>query len=140
MWFDQITEWLLKSPLHVMISENTMIVYFKGRKSGKAYHVPIDYLRINDTLLTVSFKERTWWRNLRGGAEVTILLRGKLIPAHSQVVEDDQGVAEGLKEFIGKNPQAAKIFNIKLTAAGQPELESLQQAAKKRVIVRTFLR
>ena len=140
MWFDQITEWLLKSPLHVMISENTMIVYFKGRKSGKAYHVPIDYLRINDTLLTVSFKERTWWRNLRGGANVTILLKGKLVPAHALVVEDNQEVAEGLKEFIGQNQQAVRIFGVKLGVNGQPELESLQQAAKKRVIVRTFLR
>jgi hypothetical protein len=140
MWFNPIMEWLLKSPLHDMLSGNTMIVYFKGRKSGKTYHLPVGYLRVNDTLLTVSSKQRTWWRNLRGGADVSILLQGKMIPAHSQTVEDDQGVAEGLKEFIGENPHAARIFKVNLSAYGQPEPESLKQAARERVIVKTVFR
>jgi len=140
MWFNPIMEWVLKSPLHGMLSNNTMIVYYKGRKSGKAYQVPVGYLRKNDSLLTISFKRRTWWRNLREGADITILLKGKLVPAYAQVVEDDQAVAEGLKEFIGENQQAARIFGIKLAANGYPEPESLMQAAKDRIIVRTSLR
>jgi len=140
MWFNPIMEWLLKSPLHAMLSGNTMIVYFKGRKSGKAYHVPVGYLRVNDTLLTVSSRQRTWWRNLRGGAAVTILLKGKLISADAQAVEDDLGVAEGLRAFIGENPRMARIFKVNLTDHGQPEPESLEQAIRARVIVRTFFR
>jgi hypothetical protein len=140
MWFNNITEWLLKSPLHGMLSGNTMIVYFKGRKSGKAYHVPVSYLQVNDTLLTVSSKERTWWRNFRGGAAVTILLKGKMVQALTQAVEDDQGVAEGLKEFIRESPQMARLFKVNLTADGQLESESLIRAVRERVIVRTLLR
>jgi deazaflavin-dependent oxidoreductase (nitroreductase family) len=140
MWFNPIMEWLLKSPLHGMLSGNTMILHYTGRKSGKAYHVPVGYLCVNGTLLTVSSKERTWWRNLRSGADVTVLLKGKIVPAHAQAVEDDLGVADGLKEFIGETPQAAHMFGVNLDANGQPQLESLQQAASKRVIVRTSLR
>jgi deazaflavin-dependent oxidoreductase (nitroreductase family) len=140
MWYNPIMEWVLKSPLHGMLSGNTMIVYFIGRKSGKAYHVPVGYLHKNDSLLTVSSKQRTWWRNLRGGADVTILLKGKLVSAHAQVAEDNQGVAEGLKDFIGENQQAARIFGVKLGVNGQLEPESLQQATRERVIVRTSLR
>jgi hypothetical protein len=140
MWFNLITEWLLKSPLQSMLSGNTMIVYYTGRKSGKAYHLPVDYLRINDTLLTVSYKRRTWWRNLRGGANVSIFLKGKMLSAHAQVDEDDQSVADGLREFIVGNPKLARIFRVNLGPGGQPEMESLRQAAKERVIVRTSLR
>jgi deazaflavin-dependent oxidoreductase (nitroreductase family) len=122
-----------------MFSGNTMIIHYTGRKSGKAYHLPVDYLRRNDTLYTVSYKGRTWWRNLRGGADVTVLLKGKMVPAHMQVFEDDQGVAEGLKEFIRENPRTARIFGIILDADGQPEPGSMQKAVRDRVIVRTSL-
>jgi hypothetical protein len=117
-----------------------MIIHYTGQKSGKAYHLPVGYLRKNDTLLTVSYKRRTWWRNLREGADVTVLLEGKMVPAHTQVFEDDQGVAEGLKEFIGENPRTARMFGIILSADGQPEPGSIQEAVRDRVIVRTSLR
>jgi deazaflavin-dependent oxidoreductase (nitroreductase family) len=135
MWFNPIIEWLLKSPLQRMISGNTMLIHYTGRKSGKIYHLPVSYLRVNDKLLTISSKQRTWWRNFRGGAAVTVLLKGKMVPAHAQVVEDDQGVAEGLTAFIGGNPQTARMFGVNLGADGQLETESLNQATKGRVIV-----
>jgi hypothetical protein len=139
MWFNPLMEWLLKSPLHGMLSGNTMIVYFKGCKSGKDYHVPVGYLRVDNMLLTVSSRQRTWWRNMCSGAEVTVLLKGKMLPAHAQAVEDDPGVAEGLKAFIKENPRMANILKVNVGADGQPETESLQQAVNQRVIVRTIL-
>jgi deazaflavin-dependent oxidoreductase (nitroreductase family) len=140
MWFNPIMEWVLKSPLQGMFSGNTMIIHYIGRKSGKAYHLPVSYLRVNGTLLTVGYKQRTWWRNLRGGTDVKVLLNGNMVPARAQVVEDDQGVVVGLKEIIGDNPGTARMIGIKLDANNQPEPESLQQAARWRAIVRTFFR
>ncbi|OGO64427.1 MAG: hypothetical protein A2030_00580 [Chloroflexi bacterium RBG_19FT_COMBO_50_10] len=140
MWFNTITIWLLHSPLHGMFSGNTMVVSFTGRKSGKTYRVPVGYLRVGVTLLTVSFKRRTWWRNLRGGAPVTLRLQGKDVTAQAEVVEDEQGVVEGLKDFIGENPQARRIFGVRLGADGQLESESLQRAARDRVIVHTTMK
>ncbi len=64
--------WLLSSPLHWIISGMTMVINFTGRKTGKSYRLPVDYRRVGDRLLTTSYKPRTWWRNLRGGAEVTL--------------------------------------------------------------------
>ena len=140
MWYNSITVWLLNSPLHGMFSGNTMVVGFTGRKSGKAYQIPVDYFQVGDTLLTVSYKHRTWWRNLRGGAPVTLHLRGKDINGHSEVIEDEQGVAEGLKAFIVRNRLAARMFGVRLGADGQVDPESLKQAARNRVIVRTTLK
>src|SRR4030042_5393218 len=140
MWYNSITVWLLQSSLQGMFSGNTMVVGYTGRKSGKTYHLPVDYLRVGETLLTISYKSRTWWRNLRGGAPVTILLQGQDINAHSEVIEDEQGVAEGLKAFIVRNRSAARMFGVRLGADGQVDPESLMQAARNRVIVRTTLK
>jgi hypothetical protein len=140
MWYNPIMVWLLNSPLHGMLSGNTMVIHYTGRKSRKGLCVPVGYLRQGEVLLTISYKHRTWWRNLRGGADVTLHLKGKDVGAHTEVIEDDQGVAEGLKVFIGGNQQAAHMFGVSLGVQGQPEPESLQKAACERVIVRTSLK
>jgi len=139
MWFNPLMEWLLKSPLNGMLSANTMIIYFKGQKSGKDYHIPVNYLRIDNTLMTVSSKQRTWWRNLRCGAAAMVLLKGKMLSAHACAFEDDANVAEGLKAFIKENPRMAGVFKVNVGADGQLEKESLQQAVSERVIVRTII-
>ena len=139
MWFNPFMEWILKSPLHGMLSGNTMIIYFNGCKSGKPYHVPVGYLRVDNNLLTVSYRTRTWWRNLCDGAEVKVLLKGQLFPARAQAVEDDPGVEQGLRAFIKENPRFAGGFKVSVGADGQLEPLSLQQAVKTHVIVRTTL-
>ena len=139
MWYNNIMVWLLRSPLHGLLSGNMMVINYTGRKSGKTYRLPVGYLHLDDTLLTVSFKHRTWWRNLRGGAPVTVRLKGKDVPARAEVVEDDQGVVDGLKAFIGKNQQAARMLGVKMDESRQPEPESLHQAARARVVVLTKL-
>src|SRR4030042_5072097 len=96
MWYNPIMVWLLQSFLHGMLSGNMMVINFVGRKSSKIYHVPVSCLRLGDTLLTVSYKRRTWWRNLRGGASVTIRLQGKDVSGQAEVVEDERGGTEGL--------------------------------------------
>ena len=139
MWYNSITIWLLHSPLHGLFSGNTMVIGYTGRKSGKTYHTPVSYLRLGDTLLTISYKRRTWWRNMRGGASATIYLQGKDVNGRAEVIEDEQGVKEGLTAFIGANPRIARMFGVIVSADNKPESESLRLAAKDRVIVRTTL-
>src|SRR4030042_5724542 len=104
MWYNPIMVWLLRSPLHGMLSGNMMVLNYTGRKSGKAYHLPVSYIRLGEILLTISYKRRTWWRNLRGGAPVTIRLQGKDVNGRAVGVEGERGVMEGLTAFIHGNP------------------------------------
>jgi hypothetical protein len=140
MWYNAITVWLLRSPLHGLFSGNTMVVGYTGRKSGKTYQLPVGYIRLGEKLLTISYKRRTWWRNLRNGAQVTILLQGKDLRGWTEVVENEQGVMEGLTEFIGGNLRTARMFGLNVGANGQPEPESFMQQARERVVVRTTLK
>ena len=139
MWYNPIMVWMLRAFLHGMLSGSIMVINFVGRKSGKTYHVPVSYLKLGDTLLTISYKRRTWWRNLRGGASVTIRLQGKDVLGQAEVVEDDQGVMEGFKTFYGGDPRTARLFGVNPGADGQLDPESLRQAARELVIVRTTL-
>ena len=66
---------ILRSPLHPMMSKAIMLITFTGRKSGKRYTTPVSYSRQGETVYV--FTHGTWWKNLRGGAPVSLRLRGQ---------------------------------------------------------------
>jgi deazaflavin-dependent oxidoreductase (nitroreductase family) len=138
MWLNSIMAGLLRSPLHGLLGKNTLLMTYTGRKSGKVYSTPMNYVRLEDVLLTTSYRERTWWRNLRGGAEVTVRVQGHL-QAQAEVIEDDAGVAAGLGQFLQLAPAWAKAFHVKLAADGKPLASDVTEAARTRVVVRTRL-
>ena len=139
MWFNPIIIWLLKSPFHGLLSKSTMLITCTGRKSGKTLQVPVNYLREGAELLTTSSKDRTWWRNLRGGAAVQLLLAGKLTPAHCRVCETGDEVAALLERIVRLNPAYAKFLDIRLDAQGSCNPDDLLAAAKTRVVVLSVL-
>ena len=90
-----LARWLLTSPLHPLASWYVMSLRFLGRRTGRAYDVPVVYHRGEDGVLeAITSRRGVWWRNLRGGADVTVLLRGRDCRARVEVVEDDLDTIE----------------------------------------------
>jgi deazaflavin-dependent oxidoreductase (nitroreductase family) len=139
MWYNPLMLWLLRSPLHPLISGSIMAVNYTGRKSGKTFTVPVNYVRVGEELLIVSLSKRTWWRSLRNGAEVSLRLRGKDLPAHAEVFEDLTSVAQGLAEIVRADSKWARYLKVKLYAKGDPSMIELDIAARDRVVIRTAL-
>jgi deazaflavin-dependent oxidoreductase (nitroreductase family) len=139
MWFNPMMVWLLKSPFHFFISKGVMLVTVTGRKSGKSISTPTNYLRDGNTLWVISWRERTWWRNLRSSANVWVLLAGKRVEGRGQVIEEEKAVAQSLFEYYRKAPQVAKYVQISLDAAGLPISADCERAAQKMVVVRVVL-
>lgn len=139
MWFDPMTVWLLKSPFHSFISRGVMLVTVAGRKSGKPISTPTNYLLDGSTLWVISWRDRKWWRNLRGRAQVRVLLAGKGVEGPGQVIEEEKQVAQSLFEYYRKAPHLAKYVQIALDAAGLPVSADCERAAQKIVVVRIDL-
>ncbi len=139
MWYNPMMAWLLRSPLHGLLSQSTMLMTYTGRKSGKVYSTPMNYVRVHeaagDVFLTTSYRTRTWWRNLRGGAPVKLKVQGQDLKARAEAVEDGKGVVEGLSLFLQCVPGWAKYYNVKLDSDGRPNASDVAEAAKTRVIV-----
>ena len=136
MWYNPMTTWLLKSPLHGMISKGVMLVSVTGCKSGKSISTPTNYVRDGNTLWVISWRDRKWWRNLRGGAQVRVLLAGKSVEGGGQVIEEEKAVAQSLFDYYRKAPQTAKYVQVGLDAAGLPVSADCERAAQKMVMVR----
>jgi deazaflavin-dependent oxidoreductase (nitroreductase family) len=135
MWYNPMMIWLLRSPLHGLISKSFMLVTYTGRKSGRVYAVPVNYVRNGSVLTVTSYRQRTWWRNLRDGAPVTVRLQGRELHATGEVIEDDDGVATALAEYLQSVPGSAKYFQVGLDSDGRPKAEDVVRAASGRVMV-----
>ncbi len=143
MWYNAIMAGLLRSPLHRLLSQSTMLMTYSGRKSGKVYSTPMNYVRTREAgaevLITTSYRQRTWWRNLRGGVPVVVRVQGEALKAQAEALEDDLKVAEGLGRFLELVPAWAKYYRVKLDPNGKPNAADVAEAAKTRVVIRTRL-
>ena len=130
---------ILRSPFHRLLSKNTMLITFTGRLSGKRYTTPVNYLLIGDVLSVVSQRDRTWWRNLRGGSLVTLQLNGEKVRGRAVVVEDDEGIHQHLLAYLQQAPNLARYFGVELDVEGRPDEEDVARASRSRVMVRIGL-
>lgn len=139
MWYNPMMTWLLKSPLHGMVSKGVMLTSVAGRKSGRIISTPTNYLRDGNTLWVISWRDRTWWKNLRGGAKVEVLLAGRCAEGQGQVTEEEAAVARNLFDYYKKAPQLAKYVKIRLDETGAPILADCETAAQKMVVAKIEL-
>jgi len=140
MWFNPIIRWLLRSPLHSLVSKNMMLMTYIGRKSGKSYTTPMNYLTIDQALYTISTRERVWWRNLRGGAEVSLRLQGKDVTARAESIDEMAEVARLLEQIFEADPRMAGYLNVRIGPDGNPNPEDIDRLAQERILVRTVLK
>jgi deazaflavin-dependent oxidoreductase (nitroreductase family) len=128
---------LLHSPLHSLLSKNVLLITVTGRRSGRAYTTPVGYVQSGDELLIVSSPDRTWWKNLRGGATVKVRWQGRDLTGHGLAVEDQTEVAADLIVLLKAAPQYQKYLAVSLTPDGQPiDPAALSKAAQSTVMVK----
>jgi deazaflavin-dependent oxidoreductase (nitroreductase family) len=136
MWFNPIIKLILRSPFHGLLSSNMLLVSYTGRKSGRAYTIPVNYVRAGDCQYTVSFTGRNWWRNLRGGAAVSLRLKGRDLPAVADVIaEPEEAVTASLMYYFHLVPNYTRYMGVGLDSGGQPNREDVARAARERVMV-----
>lgn len=97
---------LLRSPLHGLLSGMLLLLSYTGRKSGKAYTIPIGYF-VWDAGELMAFTSARWWTNLRDSAPVTLLLKRQRLQAVPTVIHEREAVIDTLEEFITRLGLAA---------------------------------
>ncbi len=89
---------LLRSRLHRPMSGQLMLLEYTGRLSGRTYVIPIGYFAWDGgSVLSVS--STRWWKNLRDGRPVSVLVRGVRHAAVPMVIESAESRADLLAEF-----------------------------------------
>lgn len=126
---------ILRSPLHRLLSSNLMLITVIGRKSRQTITVPVAYQQHHREVRIVSERTDRWWRNLRGGAAVTVHLQGREVKGLASVIEEVDKVLPRLTEHVRHSPTIARMLNVKRNDQGQFNLPDLHHAADRSVVV-----
>jgi F420H(2)-dependent quinone reductase len=127
---------LLRSPLHAAMSRTNALVTCRGRRTGRPLTVPLRYAQDATGLWIHPARadRKTWWRNLEGGAPVTVRLRGREFTAHAEAIRGDGArVAEGMWAYYRRFPALAKSMGLSWDPS------SVELAATRGVMVRIDL-
>ena len=127
--------WILRSPFHSMLSGGMMLLTVTGRKTGKQITFPVGYYEEGGYLWVITSRDRTWWKNLRGGAEVDLLLKRKPAKAFAEPDLDEKAVEARMVEYVRHVPQAAKPLGIRVEN-GTANAEDIARTAKDRLFVK----
>lgn len=130
---------LLRSPLRGPLGKGLLLITFTGRKSGKRYTTPVAYQDRGDTLIL--FVDGRWWRNLLGGAPVTVLVDGQRWEGRAEANPDPDAVIAGMLEFLRlRGLSYAPRLGLRLAdPTREPTPDELRVMTKGRAIVRITL-
>jgi deazaflavin-dependent oxidoreductase (nitroreductase family) len=150
MWFmnkiaNPFVRLILRSPLHGLISAALLLITYRGRKTGKEYSLPVQYVHDGSQIYIVPGmpEQKTWWRNLKDGAPVGITLRGKTLSGNAILLNFDteaEAIVAGFGLYLRHFPALAKVHNVRIDANGTCNADNLLKAAKSVVMIRVELK
>lgn len=136
-WVNAGMRWLLRSPCSRLVDRGIVLLTVTGRRTGRRFSFPVQYVEDGDTLWIMSGagQEKTWWRNLVGGAPVEVLLRRHPYRGTAEVATDSDDpatVRDGVRRYMDRFPAFARKLGIDDPA-------TFDAHARRSVIVRVRL-
>jgi len=131
-------KFVLRSPVHGMISKFTLLITFTGCKSGKTYTTPVSYSQFDDQVYI--FTHANWWKNLCDSAPVTLCIRGQELKGIAEpVVEDKKVIATKLAAHLRNVPSDAKYYRVTFDEHGDPRIDEVEKAVQTVVMIHVQL-
>jgi hypothetical protein len=128
---------ILRSPLHGLLSSNTLLLEYRGRRSGRLFRTPVSYCEIDGDLHCFAGSGHRWWRNLADGEPIAVVLRGRRLTMAPLVNRDDRELtAARLRDFLIAVPRDAPHAGVRLDEHGHPHPGDIRHAAAHHVHVR----
>lgn len=108
---------VLQSRAHWLLSRWVGLVCYQGRRSGRRFCTPTQYVRDGDAVLILvgNADSKTWWRNFGapGGADLDVLVAGTWRSLRGTAVvgaNEPERAEELLQVFLKRYPRAAKAI------------------------------
>jgi deazaflavin-dependent oxidoreductase (nitroreductase family) len=131
---------VLRTPLGRRLGRSLAVLRYTGRRTGQPRELVCQYARDGETvwILVGQAASKTWWRNLRNGADVELWLAGAHHRARAVVVEGAERpdeAAEGLTAYLAAVPAAARAAGLDRSRSA----DDVAAAARGVVLVRIGL-
>ena len=128
---------ILRSPLHGVLSQNTLLLEFTGRKSGQKLSTPVSYHLTDGIAHCFTRKSFVWWKNLNSGEPVYVTIKGKRHLVRPEVeAENSEVKGQALRHFLRAVPRDAPHSGVSLDTNGDPNVDDIQRVVSDMVYVR----
>jgi F420H(2)-dependent quinone reductase len=127
---------ILASPLHGLLSRDLLILRYRGRRSGRAYVLPLSYVALGERLYLCTRNSR-WGANFADRAAVELRLRGRRRQATAAVVSSRSREAlDALREFLARNPRTGTLlYDVRPGPNGRPlESDLVREVVRSNVV------
>lgn len=116
---------LLQVPFATPLSNQLMLLFLRGRKSGKIYRQPVSFVRDGETLLTPGGGR--WKLNLRAGECIRIRLAGRDRLGRPELISNVDEVDALLRKMMRLNPRMTSFVPV-AGPGGQIDRQRLENA------------
>jgi len=110
-----LVTWLLRSPLHPLVSSSLLLLTFTGRRTGRRITLPLGYQRKSElvTVLASRARRKLWWRNFVEPRPVELLLRGRQRRGEARWVPgDSEEFRNAVDATFQRLPRLGRQFGI----------------------------
>ena len=126
---------LLRSPLHGLLSHNTMLLEFTGTKSGRTYLTPVSYFEEGGRVFCFAARGSAWWRNFKMPAPVRTWRRKRWFPGTAHAELEPDVILPTMRAFLTAVPRDAPFAGVRLDRAKRPREDDLVEAVKRLALV-----
>jgi hypothetical protein len=135
--FNPVFVWILRSLLHGMMSKELLVLEYRGRKSGKAYAIPLGYVEHEGVPYCVTREYSSWWKNVASPTPVAIWLRGVRTDATAErlAATSPQARAAFTKFLIANPGTASLVYHVRMIGK-QPDASDVDREIHHSVVVR----
>jgi endonuclease YncB( thermonuclease family) len=113
---NSVVERILQSPVHRVLSGSTILVRYRGRRTGGEHTLPVQYADTHQGLVVMvgHADDKSWWRNFTEMGQAQVLLRGTWVPmtAHALLgAEDPDAVTPLLRAYATRFPKVVRSLD-----------------------------
>ena len=134
---NKVVVFLSETPLHLLFSHQVMVLHFSGRRTGRAYAIPVSYGRDETTgkIVCMTDASGVWWKNLISENSIEITVKGVRRRVSVRVeAYDRKAIAQALAGFCRRS-RASAFFSGVAMVQGEPVARDLEAAATRHVLI-----
>jgi hypothetical protein len=124
-WANAVMRPILNLPFRTPLSNQLMLLFYTGRRSGRAYRQPVSYVVDGDVLLTPGGGR--WKSNLREGEPITARIRGQKRRISPKLVRDADEVERLLRLMMERNRRLTSFVPF-INSDGEIDRRGLERA------------
>lgn len=127
---------ILKSPLHSLLSEHSLVIRYTDREFGKESSFPAYYVQDGNSLYVLIDKSEECWRSLKNGANVKITVRGTEQRGWAEKFRDDDTVIKSFISLLKAVPELLTELDISKDASGAYSKDDMLRALEQHYLLK----